>query len=191
MRAPEYEKHAIGIYRRLFLLTVLGSVVVICIMALMSCGEGPFASACNAPAMASDVEVTGSIPSRAAAAAPPERLSPKDSLTGARPRVAVFARKRRRDVACVDRKVWDALVGRSRTDETGSIAPVPATRPASPRPRVKLSPPDTQIHVVVPGETLSAIARQYRVRSAQLAKVNKVESSDRLKAGERIIIPRG
>jgi len=192
MRPPEHDKHATGIYRRLFVLAVLGSVVVGCTTALMQCGDGPFSSACNAPAMASDNEVTGSIPSRAAPAALPERLSPKDSLTGARPRVAVFARKRRRDVVCVDRKVWVALIGRRGAEETGSIASAPATRPASTRPsRVEFSPLDSQIHVVAPGETLSAIARQYGVRTAELAKVNKVEFSDRLKAGEPIIIPRG
>jgi murein DD-endopeptidase MepM/ murein hydrolase activator NlpD len=44
-------------------------------------------------------------------------------------------------------------------------------------------------HVIKPGETLSSIARRYRVSLAELAKANHIEPYARIKMGDRLVIP--
>jgi len=45
-------------------------------------------------------------------------------------------------------------------------------------------------HIVQEGETLSAIAAAYKIRTSALIKANGLQDPDSLKAGQRLVIPR-
>lgn len=75
--------------------------------------------------------------------------------------------------------------------EVGPPIPTPESTPASasfasdPRPRAELE----QTHVVAEGESLWALAQQYRVEIDELATRNGLSSDARLAIGDRLIIP--
>lgn len=53
------------------------------------------------------------------------------------------------------------------------------------------APPTAQTHVVQPGETLSAIARQYGVTVAELAAVNNIANLNLIHSGQVLALPGG
>lgn len=63
----------------------------------------------------------------------------------------------------------------------------PRTKPTPPTPP---TPPEQQVHVVAKGDTLSSLARRYRVSVTALVAANRL-SSERvvLKLGQRLVIP--
>ena len=66
----------------------------------------------------------------------------------------------------------------------------PIVASAHPQPkRVVSSTPANGVHTVKGGETLSAIAKQHRVRLVDLAKVNRLVSPYRLRIGQRLLLP--
>jgi LysM repeat protein len=54
-----------------------------------------------------------------------------------------------------------------------------------------LGPSDdsAKVHVVRPGETLSSVAARYRIHVDQLARANRLQSSDRIEVRQRLVIP--
>ncbi len=54
----------------------------------------------------------------------------------------------------------------------------------------RLSSGEGDQHTVQPGETLSAIAAAYKVKTSALAAVNNIANPDSLRAGQKLIIPR-
>ena len=62
-----------------------------------------------------------------------------------------------------------------------SVGSAPATVPAAPA--------LTGFHVAGPGDTLSKIARRYRVSVTDLARANRIPPHARIKMGERLVIP--
>jgi LysM repeat protein len=69
----------------------------------------------------------------------------------------------------------------------GEAAPAPATAaaPASP----SHSPVEGNAHTVARGETLTSIAKMYKVTVDDLQKANHIEDGRKLQAGQTIIIP--
>jgi murein DD-endopeptidase MepM/ murein hydrolase activator NlpD len=75
-----------------------------------------------------------------------------------------------------------------------AVAPV-ASKPApastaSPSPSAHAAGPvNPAVHVVVPGETLTKIARQYGKTVAEIAKANNIPPYGKISIGDRIVIP--
>jgi LysM repeat protein len=66
----------------------------------------------------------------------------------------------------------------------------PATPSASAAPAEAVShPPGTNTHTVARGETLTSIAKMYKVTVEDLQRVNHIEDGRRLQAGQTIAIP--
>jgi LysM repeat protein len=53
------------------------------------------------------------------------------------------------------------------------------------------TPPTGPVHVVVKGETLTAIARRYKVTIPELMKVNKITDARKLQIGQTLALPPG
>ena len=64
-------------------------------------------------------------------------------------------------------------------------APIPPEEPAAVKPEVL-----GQRHIVVKGETLTSIAKQYNVPLTELAKANKDVNDRKLQIGQQLIIPK-
>jgi LysM repeat protein len=62
----------------------------------------------------------------------------------------------------------------------------PKALPAEPAP-----PPAGPVHIVAKGETLTAIAKRYKVTVPELLKVNKIADVRRLQIGQTIVLPPG
>ncbi|MGA3171913.1 MAG: LysM domain-containing protein [Chthoniobacteraceae bacterium] len=72
----------------------------------------------------------------------------------------------------------DLATGSEETDQTaGTAAPDTATTPAGP------------IHIVTKGETLTAIAKRYKVTVPELLKMNKISDVRRLQIGQQLVLP--
>jgi murein DD-endopeptidase MepM/ murein hydrolase activator NlpD len=56
-------------------------------------------------------------------------------------------------------------------------------------PAGKIAPTTPVVHVVAPGETLYAIARKYKMPVAELARLNNMPATTKVKLGDRITIP--
>ena len=69
-----------------------------------------------------------------------------------------------------------------------STGGVPAPKAAEPAPAPKVAA-DGVRHVVQSGETLGVIARNYGVRSAEIAVANRITDPARIRAGTELIIP--
>lgn len=65
---------------------------------------------------------------------------------------------------------------------TATTSPTPATLPAD-------APPGSQMHVVVKGENLTKIAKNYQVSIEEIMKVNKIQDDRKLQIGQNLIIP--
>jgi LysM repeat protein len=68
------------------------------------------------------------------------------------------------------------------------------TQPAAPpqmpaEPAVQSAAPAVQTHVVNKGETLTAIAKQYKINVSELQQLNKIEDGRKLQAGQTLLIP--
>lgn len=71
-------------------------------------------------------------------------------------------------------------------------APVPAAEPApAPPPEVVAVKPEVvgRRHIVLKGETLTSIAKQYTVPLAELTKANKDVNDRKLQIGQQLVIP--
>jgi LysM repeat protein len=68
----------------------------------------------------------------------------------------------------------------------GEAAPPPATSATSPEP---VRPADGNTHTVARGETLTSIAKMYKVSVDELQKFNRIEDGRKLQAGQTIMIP--
>jgi LysM repeat protein len=71
--------------------------------------------------------------------------------------------------------------------------PIPTALPAKtaePAPP-SASAPSGPVHIVTKGETLTAIARHYKVTVPQLLKVNKIADVRKLQIGQTLILPPG
>lgn len=66
-------------------------------------------------------------------------------------------------------------------ETTGSISPAARYSPTTPARAVW--------HVVVPGETLSTIARRYQVSVIEIARINELRNFPQIKSGSMIMIP--
>ena len=64
-------------------------------------------------------------------------------------------------------------------------APIPTEEPSAVKPEVL-----GQRHIVVKGETLTSIAKQYNVPLTELAKANKDVNDRKLQIGQQLIIPK-
>ena len=75
---------------------------------------------------------------------------------------------------------------------TGQRQPAPpsaqAEAPAAPLPSAV---PGGPVHVITRGETLTAIAKRYKVTVAQLLKVNKIADARKLQIGQTLVLPPG
>ena len=72
----------------------------------------------------------------------------------------------------------------------GSFAAAPRPTAVASAPRTVPSAPSfAGFHVAGPGDTLSKIARRYRVSVSDLAKANRIPPYARIKMGERLVIP--
>lgn len=70
----------------------------------------------------------------------------------------------------------------------------PSSRPQPPAfVQVPKGVPQTvgRVHVVAPGETLTAIARKYGATVDQIARVNRIRERNRIQVGQRLVIPGG
>jgi murein DD-endopeptidase MepM/ murein hydrolase activator NlpD len=72
---------------------------------------------------------------------------------------------------------------------TARITTVPAIPSPAPVARPRLVPPNAEVHLVVPGETLHSIARQYGKSDLAVARANDIRPNAPMHVGERIIIP--
>jgi LysM repeat protein len=70
----------------------------------------------------------------------------------------------------------------------GEAAPAPATA-AAPAASPSHSPVEGNAHTVARGETLTSIAKMYKVTVDDLQKANHIEDGRKLQAGQTIIIP--
>ena len=68
----------------------------------------------------------------------------------------------------------------------GEAAPSPATSASSPEP---VRAADGNTHTVARGETLTSIAKMYKVSVDELQKFNHIEDGRKLQAGQTIMIP--
>lgn len=64
-----------------------------------------------------------------------------------------------------------------------------APRASTPPPRTKPISNEGYEHQVQPGETLSAIAKAYGARSADIMEANGLQSADKLRVGQKLFIP--
>jgi LysM repeat protein len=69
----------------------------------------------------------------------------------------------------------------------GESTPSPASAAASPG--SPQHPAGTNTHIVARGETLTSIAKMYKVGVDQLQQINHIEDGRKLQAGQTIIIP--
>jgi len=80
---------------------------------------------------------------------------------------------------------------------TETAAPAPAPEAAAPKAVVAeavaepKNTPAGPIHIVTKGETLTAIARHYKVTVPQLLKVNKIADVRKLQIGQTLVLPPG
>lgn len=80
-------------------------------------------------------------------------------------------------------------LGRKPAPANYAEPPPQRLRPPPPR-HVRGRPPAaTAVHVVQPGESLSAIARTYRTTIGALVETNRLETA-RLVPGQRLVVPR-
>ena len=63
-------------------------------------------------------------------------------------------------------------------------APIPKAVPAEPA-----TPATGPVHVVTKGETLTAIAKAYKIRVSDLLKVNKIADVRKLQIGQTLNLP--
>lgn len=77
----------------------------------------------------------------------------------------------------------------AKTNELAAATPSGAASPATP-PAAKPSS-DALKHVVRPGETLGAIARQYGVKQGEIAVANNISDPQKIRAGMELSIPGG
>jgi len=76
----------------------------------------------------------------------------------------------------------------SAPDANLSSKPQPLTLVQAPKGRPRTV---GRVHVVAPGETLTAIARKYGATVDQIARVNRLRERNRIQAGQRLVIPGG
>jgi len=70
--------------------------------------------------------------------------------------------------------------------------PAPSSGPFAPKAvAVDAAPSSTSVHIVTKGETLTAIAKAYKVRVADLLKVNKITDVRKLQIGQSLALPPG
>ena len=71
----------------------------------------------------------------------------------------------------------------------GEAAPAAAATAAVPGTSASHSPVEGNTHTVARGETLTSIAKMYKVTVDDLQKANHIEDGRKLQAGQNIIIP--
>jgi LysM repeat protein len=86
-------------------------------------------------------------------------------------------------------RLGQLIEGSSRPTATAA-----ATQPAAPQqmpaePVVQPAASAVQTHVVNKGETLTAIAKQYKINVSELQQLNKIEDGRKLQAGQTLLIP--
>jgi LysM repeat protein len=84
--------------------------------------------------------------------------------------------------ASVPRTTRTAAYSPRYADATGSI-PAPSQYQAPP------ARPNAMWHVVAPGETLSTIARHYRVSVIEIARINELRNFPQIRSGGMLLIP--
>lgn len=75
------------------------------------------------------------------------------------------------------------------TEEEAAPPPEPEPPPVTDRPIPKARPGERTEHVVVPGDSLIAIAQRYGITVAALTAANAIGREARLRVGERLVIP--
>jgi LysM repeat protein len=85
------------------------------------------------------------------------------------------------------------------TGAEGAVETQPAAAPestppkavaiAAPATETSPAPPTGPVHVVTKGETLTAIARRYKVTVPELLKVNKIADARKLQIGQTLALP--
>ncbi len=83
------------------------------------------------------------------------------------------------------------LLLEGKTPAAVSTAPVEATEEAQEAPKAVAaeSAPAGPVHIVAKGETLTAIAKRYKVTVPELLKMNKITDARRLQIGETLLLP--
>jgi LysM repeat protein len=72
---------------------------------------------------------------------------------------------------------------------TPETTPPKAVEVAAPAAETSPTPPTGPVHVVTKGETLTAIARRYKVTVPELLKVNKITDARKLQIGQMLALP--
>lgn len=67
-------------------------------------------------------------------------------------------------------------------------APAVAAAPAAEAPRPNVLPP-ANVHVVVKGDSLDKIAKEYGLTAAELQKLNKISDPKKLQIGQQLVLP--
>lgn len=71
----------------------------------------------------------------------------------------------------------------------GETSPSPVPNPATTTSESAHPPANGTTHVVARGETLTSIAKQYKVGVEELQKFNHIEDGRKLQAGQTVMIP--
>jgi LysM repeat protein len=71
----------------------------------------------------------------------------------------------------------------------GETVGVPETTPTPATAGAVVPPGGSATHVVTKGETLTSIARQYKVTVADLEKINHIENDRKMQIGQTLVIP--
>lgn len=88
----------------------------------------------------------------------------------------------------IDPMVW----AKQHIEEKPTPKPVTVGKPAN-KPTPKPTPPKTpqpDVYIVKGGDTLSAIARKYRVSVNEIVALNKIKNPDLIRIGQKIRIPK-
>jgi LysM repeat protein len=71
-----------------------------------------------------------------------------------------------------------------------TVTPTPTVTPPVPPTPTPSPTPETQIYVVVPGDTLSGIAARFGVSTQELMRLNGLSSGDILSVGQELRVPK-
>jgi murein DD-endopeptidase MepM/ murein hydrolase activator NlpD len=131
---------------------------------------------------------------RSVPAAPAPAYTPANEATGsiARPHKITVTLKRGETIASLAKHHGVSVAAILRENNFANASRVrPGTRVVIPAraEASRTSPVRNATHVVSPGETLSAISRNYHVPRAQIAYANKINEYASLRIGQKLVIP--
>src|SRR5215217_9224724 len=142
------------------------------------------------------IETTGTVPPRSVAAARPRHQGPTTIIVGTSDTLDIVARRYNVSSAAILQangykgpralSPGQQLIIPHHTAAATGAAPAVATPASKPIAAVTAAP---TVHVVNRGDTLLSIARRNRVTAAELGKANGLDSSSKLKLGQKLTVP--